>query len=115
MTGVKELTISLDKIYNKKRLAVLALCKRYAARAIQDFQELQAEDYYWENQSHFAMDLMFAKAFQDKASDSVGFFMSHGVSYGVYLELANDELYAAIKPTINALLPDFERDLKKLW
>lgn len=115
MTGLNEVLKNIEIQFEKRKLATYALCKRYATLAIKNFRELQAEGYYWDNQSYFAMDLMFTKAFMDKADDSVGFFMSHGVNYGVYLELANNELYAAIKPTINDLLPDFEKDLKKLW
>ena len=54
---------------------------------------------------------MFAKAFQD--ANSIGFFLSHGKSYGVYLELANDRKFEVIRPIIQSLAPEFIKAIKK--
>ena len=106
---------NVNKIFEKRKKAVIALCRYYAKLVIQDFKDLQNSNYYWENQSFFARDLMFAKQFVEDDKQVVGFFMAHGVSYGVYLELANDRKYAALKPTIDKFLPQFKEDLKKIY
>jgi len=55
---------------------------------------------------------MFSNAFQDK--NSIGWFLSHGVEYGIYLELANDRAHESIKPIIQELAPKFYNDVKEL-
>jgi hypothetical protein len=106
---------NLKKAYNKRELAVIALCKYYSKLIIQDFQREQEGNKYWENRSNFAKDLMFTTVFKELANGVVGIRMAHGVNYGVYLELANNEEHAAIKPTINKFLADFKRDLGKIY
>lgn len=111
----EQVKANIHKIVDRKNLALTALCKYYAELVIQDFKSSQNSQKYWMNQSNFAKDLMFAKNFFDPSDNSVGFFMSHGVKYGVYLELANDEKHAAIRPTIMKFLPQFKEEVKKLY
>ena len=40
--------------------------------------------------------------------------LSHGVYYGVYLELCNEKRYAIIKPTIDTISPQAIRGLNKI-
>lgn len=40
--------------------------------------------------------------------------LSHGVSYGIYLELCNEKRYAIIKPTIDTVSPQAIRGLGKI-
>ena len=56
---------------------------------------------------------MFARAFKDQ--EEIGWFLSHGQDYGVYLELANDRKSEAIRPIIIELLPKFLREINKLY
>jgi hypothetical protein len=56
---------------------------------------------------------MFSNAFID--GNDVGWFLSHGVQYGVYLELANDRQNEAIRPIIRELLPQFKKDVEELF
>ena len=106
---------NLKKAYTKRQLAVIALCKYYSKLIIQDFKKEQEGEKYWKNRSNFAKDLMFTTVFKDLANEAVGVRMAHGVSYGVYLELANNEEHAAIRPTINKFLADFKKDLGKIY
>lgn len=41
--------------------------------------------------------------------------LAHSMSYGVYLELANDGRHAILKPTLDAAIPDIYRTYKRLW
>lgn len=40
--------------------------------------------------------------------------LSHGVHYGIYLELCNEKKYAIIKPTIDIISPQAIRGLNKI-
>ena len=40
--------------------------------------------------------------------------LSHGVYYGIYLELCNEKKYAIIKPTIDIISPQAIRGLNKI-
>lgn len=109
----QQVLATIFTIQEKKRLAIIALCKQYATLVIQDFQNIQANDHFWNNQSGFAKDLMFAEEFEEK--NVIGFFMAHAVDYGPSLELANDGKHAALRPMIEKFLPKFKKDLEQLW
>lgn len=40
--------------------------------------------------------------------------LSHGVDYGIYLELCNEKRYAIIKPTIDLISPQVIKGLNKI-
>lgn len=113
MDDVTKVEMNISAIYAKKKLMVLALCKYYARLVIKDFKEQQEDNKYWTNRTGFAKDLMFARSFTE--DNVVGFFMAHTVSYGPTLELGHDKKYAAIKPTMDKFVPNFMKDLKRLW
>jgi len=104
---------NIHAIYARRKLATIALCKYYATLVIKDFRAEQTAEKYWVNRTFFARDLMFSKQFIE--ADAVGFFLSHGVEYGVYLETANNGQNAALEPTVNKFLPQFRKDMKSLW
>lgn len=41
--------------------------------------------------------------------------ISHGVEYGVYLEMCNEKKYAILKPTIDAVGPKAIKGLEKIF
>ena len=45
----------------------------------------------------------------------IGWFLAHGIEYGVYLELANDGQNAAIRFNVELLAQDFFDDVKELY
>ena len=99
-------------IYGQKSVKLYALSLSYAGKAINMFRSFQDGNVFWDNQTDQAMRRMFSNAFID--SQSVGFFLSHGVEYGVYLELANDRQNEAIKPIIDILAPKFFQEARAL-
>ena len=101
------------KIYGIKAVKLYALSLSYAGKAINMFRSFQSGNVFWDNQTDDAMKRMFSKAFIDQSE--VGWFLSHGVEYGIYLELANDRQNEAIKPIIEILAPQFFRDAKELY
>ncbi len=115
MEGIADLKRNIDIIYNqKKAAAVYALCVYYASLALQLFRRQQASQRYWNNQTHLAMDTVFARGFRE-GNDAMGWFMAHTQQYGVYLELANDRKHEAIRPIIERYYARFRSDLEKIY
>lgn len=104
---------NIKSIYERRRQAVYALSLNYAARALNAFRAAQGTNRFWMNQTGQARDRMFSNA--ELTDNVVSWFMAHGVSYGVYLELANDRQHEALRPIIAALFPRFKRDLEQIY
>ncbi|ADQ06506.1 conserved hypothetical protein [Caldicellulosiruptor hydrothermalis 108] len=47
--------------------------------------------------------------------DSYTLYLSHGVEYGIWLELAHDGNYAIVGPTIDAHLQRIKETIKEYW
>jgi len=102
---IRKVTGRIVGIFERRRAYLYALCLSYAGAAIQRFRAQQPagsglRGAYWTNQTGQAAARMFTKAFLD--GDSVGWRMSHGVDYGVYLELSNNRRNEAIRPLVEA-------------
>jgi len=100
----------LKEIYQRKRAALYAICLAYAAQALSEFRARQPSGSgvvgeFWTNQTSVAADSVFSDGFVDK--DDVGWFLAHGVEYGVYLELANDRQHEALRPIVEGMFPKF--------
>jgi hypothetical protein len=100
---------NIKDIYEQRRVKLYALALDFAGRAI----NIARQDKNWTDQTGQAVARMFARAFID--GDEIGFFLSHGVFYGIYLELANDRKYAIIKPVIEELGPEFIKQARALY
>lgn len=103
-----------EGLFVRRRAALYALSLNYAALAIQYFRSQQDRGRFWSNQTFQAKDRMFTDAFEE-GDTVVGWFMAHGVSYGPYLELANDGVHAAIRPTIKRFAGRFFQDVQRLY
>ena len=68
---------------------------------------------YWHNQTEQAAARVFAKAFRD--GKDFGWFIAHGVDYGVYLTLANDRKHDGLTPIIKRYAGRYFNDVKKLF
>ena len=90
-----------------------ALSLEFAGLAINYFRAQQANGAYWTNQTNQAKDLMFTGGFIE--SEVIGWFMSHGVEYGPYLELANNGQNQAIRPIIQRFAGRFFKRAKELY
>ena len=96
---------NIEDAFDRKVAAGFALFEDEAIRTIREFNDLQAGEEFWKNSTFQAKDRMFTEAF--KREDAIGFFMAHGVQYGVYLELANNRKHQAIRPMIESRLSAF--------
>lgn len=108
-----KVTGNIRKIYGQRAVKLFALSLSYAGQAINIFRQEQSEQTFWKNQTGQASSRMFSNAFIE--GSTVGWFLSHGVEYGVYLELANDRQNEAIRPIIRALAPKFFKDAEGLY
>jgi hypothetical protein len=102
---INRVTGKIKTIYERRRAYLYALSLAYAGHAIRRFRAQQPavsgeRGKYWTNRTAQAAARMFTRAFMD--GDSVGWRMSHGVKYGVYLELANNRRGEAIRPIVEA-------------
>lgn len=112
------MAINLRPLYEKRRIALDALNREYADRALKMFREKQplgtaGTAGVWENQTGQAA----ARAFSDVIIDEeeVGFLLAHGVEYGVYLELANNRKYEILRPIIESLAESYKKDVERIY
>lgn len=111
--GIDRVTKNVRAIFQRRRAALYALSLFYSAKALNDFRSNQAQDVYWTNRTFTAKDTVFSDAFLSE--DEVGWFIAHAVEYGVYLELANDGRYQALKPTVDKFAKKFLADAKRIF
>jgi len=108
----------IKSIYEIRAAQIYGLSLQYAAMALNYFHSQQSarpaeKGEFWHNQTAQAAARMFSDAFRD--GNSIGWFMSHGVDYGVYLELANDRAHESIRPIVQRYAGRFIRDVKALY
>jgi len=111
INDINKVKRNIVSIYDRKVAGVYALCLQYSAMAIEYFRAQQRNNKYWNNESYDAMNKMFAKPF--KENKIIGWFMSHGVDYGIYLETANDRRNEAIRPIIQRYAGRFLNAVKE--
>ena len=110
---IKKVSQNIIKIYARKEAAAFALASSFAIKSLNLFRQNQSGGKYWENKTQQAFNRVFANAFKDSAG--LGFFIAHGVDYGVYLELANDRKHAALEPITSEMAVRFIKELKILY
>lgn len=111
--GTEQVKKTISGIYERRIVVGYALSLQYAAYAIAWFRQQQQGNRFWKNRTYQAMDRMFTSGL--KGNGYFGWRMAHGVSYGVYLELANDGRNQAIRPTMQKYIGRFLRDVEKLY
>lgn len=109
---IAEIEKNILGVFDRRRVALIALCFRYAGVALREFRARQSAREFWNNQTGTAYAQVFAR--EIVAKDFVGFFLSHAVEYGIYLELANNRKHEALRPIIFGLEKDFIEDVRKL-
>jgi len=114
----------LDNAMNRRRASVQMICLQFAGKALKEFRTRQARDEFWDNQTFTAMDSVFSDAIKGQGND-VGWFLAHGVEYGVYLErwtwtgelktLNDGRVSSALRVIVNALQPAFFERIRRLY
>jgi hypothetical protein len=92
---------------------------RWAVRQVAEYWRLQweseaKENASWEDQTGNARQALYAEI-EDLADDAVKLYLSHGVDYGLWLEIRWAGKYAIIWPTIEASLTAIRRMLQGIF
>lgn len=111
--GINKFKNKTATLFERRRAALYALSLQYAALALNDFRRRQSNNAFWNNQTGSARDLVFSDAYIKNTT--VGWFLAHGVEYGVYLELANDGKNQALRPTTERFAGRFFDDAQSLY
>ena len=111
--------VNIKQALMERNVASLeALNRYYASMVIKYFITMQktginTRGRWWFNQTEQAAARMFARAFRE--GKSYGWFLSHGVNYGIYLTLANDRKHDALTPIIRRFAGRYFEDVKKIF
>jgi len=88
---------------------MLALMQNMAGQAERDMKRLAP----WQDRTGNARNGLHAGVMVGK--DKFIFFLSHGVDYGVYLELAHGGNYAIVRPTADTYRGKLNDMVRKWW
>lgn len=100
---------NLDKMSMKLGAVVLM----YAATKASEIESKMKQNRPWADRTGMAKATLTAKVSQP-SENVVRITLSHGVNYGIWLELANEKNYAIIAPTVNEEGPRIVTDLNDL-
>ncbi len=89
------------------RRGVRALADRYAP----EIEAHMKQTAPWTDQTSNARQSLYTEVTQ-VTQDMVDIILSHGVNYGVYLELSNASRFAVIAPSIDVFGPRIWRDVQ---
>jgi hypothetical protein len=113
VTGVEQVKVNINAAYGRFRVALIALSLQYAGKALQLFRTFQTFNSFWNNQTFAAYNTVFT---QSEVTDTIiGFFISHKVSYGVYLELANDRKHESLRIVMAELADEYYEKVGRLY
>ncbi|MBO5743304.1 MAG: hypothetical protein J6R68_03385 [Clostridia bacterium] len=104
-----DLAKGLDALGPKMGAAILM----YAATKASEFRYKMKINRPWTDRTNMAKALLDAKVSQPNDT-TIRITLSHGVDYGIFLELANEKKYAIIAPTIQEESPRVVEDLQNL-
>lgn len=110
-----EFEFSMDNIIDgvakvdKKALTALNMFASTKSEELEAYAKLNKP---WRDRTGAAKALLTSNV--EDLPDRIRITLSHGVDYGIWLELANDGNYSIIKPTINIKSPEFFEQLQGL-
>jgi hypothetical protein len=115
---VNNIKKKINSIYEKRRAQIIGICLYYTQLSIQYFWSVQppipnTQGAFWHNWTGQAAARMFTGTIEE--GEILGWYMAHGVDYGVYLELANDRRFESIRPIIQRYAGRFFADCRKLY
>lgn len=101
------LTTKLSEEAIKKRLLI------YAKASAPTFEGYAKQNRPWTDRTGDARKRLTCTA--QAIDEGVEISLSHGVDYGLWLELAHEQNYAILRPTIEVKAPEFIEGLKTLF
>jgi hypothetical protein len=109
---IAKVNTNIRGVLGRRRIALIALCMQYSAKALQLFRVKQRGRTFWNNQTYTALNTVFSNPLITE--DVVGFYLSHLQEYGIYLELANDRKHEALRPIVAELEGEFLEKVRRL-
>lgn len=103
----------LKKNLDKMSVKLGAVILMYSATKASEIQAKMKINRPWTDRTGMAKALLNAKVSQPN-NNTVRITLSHGVNYGIWLELAHEKNYAIIAPTIREEGPRIVEDLNNL-
>lgn len=103
----------LDKNLNKMSVKMGAAVLMYAATKASELQAKMKLNRPWTDRTGMAKATLNAKVSQPD-NTTIRITLAHGVSYGIWLELAHEKNYAIVAPTIREEAPRVVEDLQGL-
>ena len=85
----------------------------YCDTKAQDFQNYAKQNRPWTDRTNHARQTLKGEA--KKMNFGWRIQLSHGVDYGLWLELANEKKYAIVEPTIRLKSPEVIKGMNKLF
>lgn len=104
---------TLKKNIDKMPTKLSAVVLMYATTKASEIQSKMKLNRPWTDRTGMAKTLLNAKVSQP-SPQLVRITLAHGVSYGIWLELANEKNYAIIAPTVREEGPRIVEDLDNL-
>lgn len=105
---------NLSKNLQMKTIKSMAALKMYAATKAVEIEADMKVNRPWTDRTGLAKATLTTRA-TENGVDKVRITMAHGVSYGIWLELCNDQNYAIIIPTLEKYSKIITNDLDKLF
>lgn len=107
--NVKGVTSGMDNLKEK----IVIASKMYASTKATQIESYAKGNRPWTDRTGLAKANIRATVSQPQ-SNYIRITLSHGVDYGIWLELANEKRYAIVKPTIDKFGPEVYSGLKSL-
>ena len=104
---------NLKKNLDKMSIKFGAVILMYSATKASEIQAKMKINRPWTDRTGMAKALLNAKVSQPN-DNTIRITLSHGVNYGIWLELAHEKNYAIIAPTIREEGPRIVEDLNNL-
>lgn len=113
----RRVAVNIAAKMEKNRMTILAQAEAHKGAMMKEFLDNQPQQQntpgkYWNNITVDARNAVFSEVINQ--ADAIGFFMAHGIDYGVYLELANDRQNEALRPLIEKYGRMFIERVRKL-
>lgn len=104
---------ALKKNLDKMSMKLGAMVLMYSSTKASEIESKMKINRPWTDRTNMAKVNLRARVSQPN-DHTVRITLSHGVEYGIWLELANEKNYAIIAPTVNEEGPKIVEDLNNL-
>ena len=99
----RTVSTTLIGIIEGREKSIRASAGAHLGATLKAFHERQpsgqgVEGEFWNNKTSEAANAVFGETYRTKTE--IGFFLAHGMDYGIYLELANNRQNEVLRPLI---------------